>query len=129
MFIKIHPDKEKAKALLKMAETSIERLNQLDKEKYPSNTLIDYYDILKKLIEALNSLEGIKFIKEGAHFHSINYICSKYSFKEVDRELLQELREYRNRIAYEGFNIKTNYIQENKIRIEYLINKLKLFLK
>jgi hypothetical protein len=35
-------DKEKATSLMKMAQTTLERLNSLDRLKYPSNTLNDF---------------------------------------------------------------------------------------
>ncbi|HIH37707.1 hypothetical protein J4460_07840 [Candidatus Woesearchaeota archaeon] len=57
MKILIKPDKQKAKALQKMAEITLQRLKELDPEKYPSNTLTDYYDVLHKLMDAIALLE------------------------------------------------------------------------
>ena len=39
MKIKIQPDKQKAIALIKMAEITKERLKEINQTKYPSNTL------------------------------------------------------------------------------------------
>jgi len=41
MIIKVKPDKQKSKSLKKMAEITLERLNNTDMKKYPSNTLLD----------------------------------------------------------------------------------------
>jgi len=67
MIISIQPDIQKSKALVKMAKITLERLNNTKKEKYPSNTLIDYYDSVHKLMEALTLSNGIKIKGEGAH--------------------------------------------------------------
>ena len=125
MIIKVQPDKQKAKSLKDIAIITSERLKETDKEKYPSNTLTDYYDIIRKLMEALNSLEGIKIKGEGAHQQIIDYICDKYEFNASTRLFIQEMRDYRNRISYEGFSIKANYIEANAKRIEEIIIKLR----
>ena len=36
---KVFPDKEKAKSMLKMVETTIEMIKTVDMEKFPSNVL------------------------------------------------------------------------------------------
>lgn len=77
MIIKVHPDIQKAKSLREMAVITLERLKETDKEKYLSNTLTDYYDIIRKLLEALTSLDGIKVKGEGAHQLIIDYACEK----------------------------------------------------
>lgn len=124
MLIKIKPDKQKAKSLINTAKTTLERLKETNKEKYPSNTLTDYYDIMRKLMEALTSLEGIKFKGEGAHIEIIDHICDEYNLGESNRRFIQGMRVYRNRISYEGFNIKENYIKINSRKIEEIIDKL-----
>ena len=111
MKILIEKDKEKAKSLLHIAKISLTRLNEFDKLKYPTNTLTDYYDIIHKLMESLSLLEGIKIKGEGAHQELIDYICKKYNFKKSEWIFLHELRDYRNRISYEGFNINVDYIK------------------
>lgn len=67
MITKIRPDKQKAESLRKMAEITLERLKKTDMEEYPSNTLLDYYDIIHKLMEAIALKEGTKIKGEGAH--------------------------------------------------------------
>jgi len=124
MIIKTNQDKEKAGSLKKMAEVTLKRLKETDIGKYPTNTLTDYYDIIRKLMESLTSLEGIKIKGEGAHLEIIDYICKKYNLGESTRSFIQELRNYRNRISYEGFNIKESYIEDNSERIEKIIKKL-----
>ena len=88
MIIKIHPNKEKSKSLKKMAEITLERLKETNIEKYPSNTITDYYDVVHKLMEALTLANGSKIKGEGAHQELIDYIVKKHNFDEQTRQLL-----------------------------------------
>lgn len=124
MILKVTADKNKARSLLDMAKITLDRLKETDKNKYPANTLTDYYDIIHKIMEALASIYGVKIKGEGAHQELIDYICKKYSINESNRLFLQELRDYRNRISYEGFNINPNYIKANSKKIEEIISRL-----
>ena len=60
MKITIRPDVAKAKSVREASLTTLKRLEETDLEKYPSNTLKDYYDIIKGLMESLLYIEGIK---------------------------------------------------------------------
>ncbi|MFW6312086.1 MAG: hypothetical protein ACOC1K_07620, partial [Nanoarchaeota archaeon] len=124
MKIKKSPDKEKAKSLFRMAETTLKRLNKMDKKQFPSNTLIDYYDIIHQLMEGLTSIEGVKIKGKGAHYELIKYICSKYGFSESTEDFLQQIRKFRNRISYEGFFINKDFIERNSSKFQKIINKL-----
>jgi hypothetical protein len=129
MKIAITPDPQKANSLTTMALMTLERLNATDKLKYPANTVTDYYDVIHKLLEALALLKGTKTKGEGAHQELIDYICADENLSEQTRLQIQQLREYRNRIQYEGFTIHINYImlQEAGIKttIELLLQKVK----
>ena len=124
MIINIQPDKQKAKSLKEMAQITLARLKETDIEKYPTNTLTDYYDIIRKLMEALALVKGVKMKGEGAHKEIIDYVCKQYNLGESARQFIQELRDYRNRISYEGFMIKQSYIEANRQKIEQIINQL-----
>ncbi len=124
MIIKIDPDKQKAKSLKENAIITLKRLNKTDKFEYPSNTLLDYYDIIRSLMEALVALEGVKIKGEGAHYELINYVCDNYPLSEADKQFLQNMRQFRNRISYEGFNVNLNYVKDNIDRIEKIIEEL-----
>lgn len=122
--MKIMPDKQKAISLKESAKITLERLKETNLEKYPTNTLTDYYDILRKLMEALTSIEGIKIKGEGAHQKIIDYVCEKYDLGEATRQFIQQLRDHRNRISYEGFLINESYIKQNHEKIENIIDQL-----
>lgn len=126
MITKITPDKQKSEALKKMAEITLERLEETEIAKYPSNTLKDYYDVIHELMEAITLSSGIKFKGDGAHQELIDYVSKVHNLGEQTRQFLQEMRDYRNRISYEGFMIHQNYITLNlekiKITIKTLVN-------
>lgn len=129
MITKIKPDNQKSESLKKRAEITLERLDSTNMEKYPTNTLLDYYDVIHNLMEALTLREGTKIKGEGAHQELIEYMAKQQNINEQMRQFLQQMRDYRNRISYEGFIIHKNYINLNKeiIKriIKHLFNKLK----
>ncbi len=124
MIIKGQPDLQKAEALKNMAEITLQRLKETETLKYPSNTLVDYYDTIHKILEALTLKEGVKIKGEGAHQELIDYVAKKYSFEEQTRLFLQQMRDYRNRISYEGFMVPKNCILLNEKKIKEIIKKL-----
>ena len=124
MIIKIQPDKQKAKSLKTMAEITLQRLQEIEIVKYPSNTLTDYYDILHKLMEAITLSNGIKFKGDGAHQELIDYVSKEHPLGENARQFLQQMRDYRNKIAYEGFMLNKNYIILNQSKIKSIITAL-----
>lgn len=75
-------------------------------------------------MEALASLKGYKMKGEGAHKELIDYVCEEFGFEEGSRLFLQEMRNYRNRISYEGFMIKENYVSQNEEKIEDIVHRL-----
>ena len=124
MRLNISPDKKKAQSLIEMAKITLQRLKETDEEKYPSNTLTDYYDSIHKIMEALAFLAGVRIKGEGSHQELIDYICKKYRLEESTRVFIQEMRDYRNRISYEGFMVNSNYIKNNKGGIESITTRL-----
>jgi len=124
MIIKIQVDEEKARALIKMAKISLDRLKEINLEKYPSNTLIDYYDIFHKLLEAVSLKHGFKIKGEFAHKELINFVSKEFNFEEEIRLFLQKMRLLRNRISYEGFLVNKNFIILNKSLIKRILNIL-----
>ena len=124
MIARISPDKQKSDSLKKMAEITLERLKETDIERYPTNTLIDYYDVIHKLMEAFGLINGVKTRGEGAHQELIDYIAKQYNLNEQTRRFLQQMRIYRNRISYEGFMIHKNYILLNQEKIKVIIGGL-----
>ena len=65
-----------------------------------------------------------KAMGEGAHQELIDYTAKHHRFNEQTRQFLQQMREYRNRIAYEGFMVHKNFISLNKEKIMSIISKM-----
>lgn len=124
MIVKIKPDIQKSESLKNMAEITLDRLNKTDMEKYPSNTLLDYYDVIHKLMDAIAIKNGIKIKGNGAHQELIEYISKHENLDEQTRQFLQQMRDYRNRIFYEGFIVNKNFINLNKEKILKIIKQL-----
>jgi len=129
--IKVSEDKEKARSMLKMAKQRLEMLNTLDTAKYTSLVIEGYYEVIKELIASILSLDGYKTKGEGAHKTLIDYLGDAYDseFKPSDIYFLDDLRKIRNRINYDGFFVKEEYLVRNKEAIVTLINKLSLLVE
>jgi len=122
--VNIRKDQERAKALRYLANRMISRLNSFNKNEFPECTIADYYQILHMLLEAITSENGIKFKGEGAHKEIIRYF-NKILIKD-DIRFLQQLREFRNRIFYEGFRIHSEYLIRNETKINKIIHALNI---
>ncbi len=128
--IKITPDKEKAKSILKMADTTVEMIKVIDIVKFSSNVTKEYYDVIRELIGVVLLLDGYKTYGEGAHKKLIEYLQSKnLGFTNYEISLIDDLRITRNKVAYDGFFVERDYI-ERKIRdIQKVIAKLRGIIK
>lgn len=75
-------------------------------------------------------LDGYKAVGEGAHKKLIEYLESHYNqFNSYEIKLIDDLRIVRNKIAYDGFFVREDYI-ERKIRlIHSIIEKLEIIIK
>ncbi|MDO8643027.1 MAG: hypothetical protein Q7R76_05630 [Candidatus Woesearchaeota archaeon] len=121
--IKITPDAEKAKNILKMILLLEERISMQDKTKMASLILVDYYEIVKELLTALLLLDGYKTL---SHKGLIEYLQKKYpEYTSHDLSLLDDLRILRNRIAYEGFAVEPSYLTRNESAFKAIIATLK----
>lgn len=123
--IKVTPDKEKAKSMLKMIKTTIDMITYLDIVKFSSNITKEYYDVLRELMSIVLLLDGYKVYGEEAHKKTIEYIEIKYkTITEAEINLLNDLRIKRNKISYDGFFIEPEYIKNKLERIKKIIIKL-----
>ena len=127
---KITPNKEKAKSILKMVETTIEMINNLSTDKFPSNITKEYYEVIRELLSIVLLLDGYKTYGERAHKKLIEYVEKNYKeFSKYEISLIDNLRNTRNKIAYDGFFIEKDYIERKKKDIEIIIKKLKEIIK
>src|SRR3989338_9873233 len=124
--IKITPNKEKAKSILKMTDTTLEMIKNIDIDKFPSNLAKEYYDVIRELMAIILLLDGYKTYGEGAHKKLIEYIEANYKqFADYELSLIDDLRIVRNKIAYDGFFVERSYIERKLKDIHAIVNKLK----
>lgn len=125
--IKITPDKEKAKSMMNMANTRQNMISTVDSSKYTSLVVEGHYEIIKELMSSILIFDGYKTKGEGAHKALIEYIGDTYKAKFEQSEIyfLDELRKIRNKINYNGFFVKTDYLSRNEKRIIQIISTLK----
>ena len=121
--IRISPDKEKERNILKMVSLLKERVDkEKDKEKMAALVIVDYYEMLKELITALLLIDGYKTL---SHKDLIEYLRERekgFSMGEIS--VLDDLRVLRNRVAYEGFMIEHSYLIRNENLFKELIKRL-----
>jgi len=120
--IKIAPDKEKARSILKMVSLIKERIKKQERDKMAALIIADYYEIIKELITAILLIDGYKTL---SHKDLIDYIKENYKeFSIHEISVLDDLRVLRNRIAYEGFFIEPSYLERNEPLFKEIIKKL-----
>jgi hypothetical protein len=123
--IKVTPDREKAKSILKMADTTVEMIKIIDISKFSSNVTKEYYDVIRELISVVLLLDGYKTHGEGAHNRLIEYLKSRYDkFNEHEISLIDDLRVTRNRIAYDGFFVEKDYVERKAKDIKQISDLL-----
>ena len=121
--IKITPNKERAKNILKMVSLIEKRIELQNKENMTALIISDYYEIIKELITAILLIDGYKTL---SHKNLIEYLKEKYlKFSQHEIILLDNLRILRNRIAYEGLLIESSYLTRNQVFFKSIIIKLK----
>jgi len=124
---KIKPDREMAKALLKMIETRMSVLEIMDRKKFASLVAETYYEIIKEAITALMAIDGYKTL---SHEVLIGYLKEFFpQFSEYEIMLADDFRKIRNKIAYKGFFISPDFMDRNEKGAREVVSKLVQTLK
>ena len=124
--IRVTPNRMKAKSILRMVDNTLRMIDELDESRFPSNIAKEYYEAIRELASIIMLLDGYKIRGEGVHKRLFEYVGKNYvEFKESEIALMGELRILRNRIAYDGFFVKEDYIQRKKDVILELVGKMK----
>ena len=125
-FRRITPDEVRARSILKMVDTTMEMIDTLDTERFPSNVIKEYYDVIRELLSVILLLDGYKTYGDGAHKRLIDYIKANYgNLTEHECIIIDDLRITRNRIAYDGFFIDKDYLVRKKKAIQSIVQKLR----
>ena len=70
-------------------------------------------------------LSGFKTVGESAHKELIELLSKSKRLSEEEIKLVDDLRIRRNKFLYEWKRIELTYVENNKEKIEALVNKLK----
>lgn len=125
--IKITPNKEKARSILKMISLIEERIKKQDRKKMAVLIIADYYEIIKELITAILLADGYKTL---SHKDLVDYLKENYpEFSSHEISVLNDLRILRNRVAYEGYFIELSYLYRNEALFKTMIQKLRNLLE
>ena len=128
--IRITPNQERAKHILRIAEMTVERLQKVDVKEFVTLTTKDYYDVIRELMSAVALLDGYKTEGDGAHKKLIEYIAVRYKeFKNHEIQTIDDMRERRNKAYYEGILLPEDYLERRREDIKSVIIKLKQILK
>lgn len=129
MIVKLTPDKEKVKSMLKLIEDREKFIFSIDIEKFSTIAAENYYEVIKELATAVLLLDGLKAIGENAHKELIDYLSNYRELSEYEISLMNDLRIKRNRSSYEGRRIDREYLQNKKDKLLAIIDKLKKLVK
>ncbi len=120
--MKVRPDAERARSLLKMIQTRIRALEKLDEKEFSSIVTEGYYEVIKESIVALMHLDGFKTL---SHEALVAYLDEFYrDFSEEEIMLIDHLRRMRNDIVYRGLEVRPDFLERNGRRIRNVIKRL-----
>ena len=118
-------ESEKATSILKSVQVTMEMVKTIDHAKFPSNVIIQYYDVIRQLMTAISTIDRFKPHGEGAHRQLVDYIKSKCpEVTQEEIEFIDRLRILRNDIEYDGFFIDKDYLGRKLVLIKNIIDKL-----
>jgi len=123
--VRVTPNREKAMSIMKMVRSTIEMTGEIDQYKYPSHVTKEYYEAIRELMSVILILDGYRTYGESAHVRLIRYM--KINYQELtpqDIMLVEELREIRNRVAYDGFFVDVDFLERKKGRILDILTRL-----
>lgn len=123
---KIEPDKEKINAILKMCKVRLKVLRDMKiDEETASVAATDYYEVIKELLVALLLKNGLK---SDNHECFISFFRHQFPNYQYEAEAIHRLKEVRNRVSYDGVFVKKDYLDQNKLEFEHIIELLNTLL-
>jgi len=124
---KVQPDLEKIKSIIKMCNVRLKAMKQIKLDEETASVIAtDYYEVIKELLVALLLKSGLK---SKNHECLISFFKHKYPKYEYEAKTMHQLKYTRNRISYDGVFVKIEYIENNKLEFEHIIEILKKLLE
>ena len=128
-FIQTIPNKEKSKSIMLMVKNTLSMINSLNKNKFTSHIVKEYYNVIREMISVILLLDGYKIYGDGAYLALIDYLGDNYDIRQNELSLIKDLRNIRNKINYDGFFVKIDYLKIRENYIKQLISKLQRIIK
>ena len=117
---RIEPDYERAKSILKMCY--IRKMSMPGPNDDNAFIIIEsYYEIVKELLTATMALDGLK---SNNHECLVRFFETKFKL-EYEASIIQNLKNLRNRIQYEGYMPKKEFIERNKLELDHIIKLIR----
>ena len=124
MIIKIAPDKNRAKSLLRMSRNRAKAFSYIKNSGYSTIIAENYYEIIKELIFGLLLCKGKKSVGEKAHKNALKEISKEKILTVAEIYLVDDLRIRRNNSYYSGEQIDDFFLKNNSKDLERIIAKL-----
>lgn len=121
---RITPDKEKARALLKIVALREKNITMMKPDELATLIIEGYYEIIKELITAIMSIDGWKTTSHELLIAYLEKFYKEFSYAEI--YTIDQLRKTRNDIAYRGVIVRQDYLTRNRNDILQITDKLKL---
>ena len=113
-------DIELAKSLVRTSGSDIKFLNGLEiNENSARKLMVNYYDVLRSILEAITCLEGYKIYSHEAYVYFL-----KEKSEDVISTKFDRFRKIRNSINYYGENVEVEEVKENIKEIKEIVSLL-----
>ncbi|MBU2576366.1 MAG: hypothetical protein KKF50_01455 [Nanoarchaeota archaeon] len=124
MKIKVQPDLEKARSIIKIIESRKKFVETYKNKIYSTVICENYYEIIKELATALCLSRGFKFVGKYAHKELIEMTVNLVNLDESFLFFLDDLRQRRNGSLYYGEEFGDNYLVNNQKKFNEIIEKI-----
>ena len=124
---KVDHDIDKMNSIIRMCKAREKLIvkAEIDDETAPV-IASDYYEIIKELLIVLL----LKYkMKSSNHECLISFFKEKYPKYEYEAKLIHQLKNVRNRAMYDGVFVKKEYVLNNRLEFEHIIEILKEMIK
>lgn len=121
--IKITQDQNRAKSIYQIALLTINMIAEINAEKYSILLIKEYHDVIRELCSAIMYIDGFKTDGKNANRQLFEYIAVNY-LTDKDRFIIDELRNIRNKMIYEGVGYGDNFAKEKLLVYNQIAKKL-----
>lgn len=110
-----------------MCKARQKAIKQIKRDKETTSIIVEgYYEIIKELLTALLLKEGFK---SNNHECLISFFKNKHPRYEYEVLLMHQLKNIRNQINYEGTFVKEEYLINNELEFNHIIDILKILIQ